>query len=410
MCRVLPARRWQDQLQLPLAEYGLSPGDEIKLFARVEDNDPAGGKGAESTVATVRIISQKDFEQLLQMRAGNGSVALQVPGRSAAIGAVAGAAPGTATGTGGRRSGGPGDGPAARKTAAVGCTDSEQAAAINESADHPLPYDVDQNLTEQLRRVGKQLNDAATALESAASTAGPPNRQLADALQKLAQQLDQNRQQFQQQAMQPLEHLAQIYPLMEDESRFVTLVLQQRDLSERLAAVKDSDKQDDPAVQAACADLEEEQRALREELADLLNDIEDHVSQLPDDASLDKLRQTATDFVAAVRDSGAAEAMSNAEMALAEFAGKRGYEEAKRAADILEGLLKKCDGMGGACQGCLAFQPTLSNCLGNTVQQLLAQAGFGSGAGGGQGKAWGAATAHVAEDRVMSDSTAGCRG
>ena len=34
--------QWNDQTYLPLAEYGVRPGDEITLFARVEDNDPAG--------------------------------------------------------------------------------------------------------------------------------------------------------------------------------------------------------------------------------------------------------------------------------------------------------------------------------------------------------------------------------
>src|SRR5262249_28061063 len=40
-----PPTRWQESLVLPLQNYGLSPGDEIKLYARVEDNDPAGAKG-----------------------------------------------------------------------------------------------------------------------------------------------------------------------------------------------------------------------------------------------------------------------------------------------------------------------------------------------------------------------------
>ncbi len=38
-------RRLDEQVLLPLARYGLEPGDVIKLFARVEDNDPAGTRG-----------------------------------------------------------------------------------------------------------------------------------------------------------------------------------------------------------------------------------------------------------------------------------------------------------------------------------------------------------------------------
>ena len=62
--------RWSASLILPLAAYGLEAGDEIKLFARVEDNDPAGAKGFETPVAVVRIISQEEFERMVRVRHG----------------------------------------------------------------------------------------------------------------------------------------------------------------------------------------------------------------------------------------------------------------------------------------------------------------------------------------------------
>ena len=54
-------RRVDESVRLPLDRYGLEPGDVIKLFGRVEDNDPAGAKGAESPIVTVRIVSQEEF-------------------------------------------------------------------------------------------------------------------------------------------------------------------------------------------------------------------------------------------------------------------------------------------------------------------------------------------------------------
>ena len=42
----------------------------IKLFARVEDNDPTGPKASESPVVVVRIISQSEFERMLRVRQG----------------------------------------------------------------------------------------------------------------------------------------------------------------------------------------------------------------------------------------------------------------------------------------------------------------------------------------------------
>ncbi|HEY1786319.1 MAG TPA: hypothetical protein VGG30_12245, partial [Pirellulales bacterium] len=69
------ATRFDGQQTLPLSAYGLEPGDVIKLFARVEDNDPSGVKGAESSLVTVQIISQKDFERMQRMREGLESLA-----------------------------------------------------------------------------------------------------------------------------------------------------------------------------------------------------------------------------------------------------------------------------------------------------------------------------------------------
>ena len=41
-----------------------------KLYARVEDNDPAGAKGSESPVVTVKIISNEQMQQMLLAREG----------------------------------------------------------------------------------------------------------------------------------------------------------------------------------------------------------------------------------------------------------------------------------------------------------------------------------------------------
>ena len=62
--------RFDGNEALPLSAYGLSPGDNIKLFARIEDNDPDGPKGFETPVVEVRIISQEQFESMLREREG----------------------------------------------------------------------------------------------------------------------------------------------------------------------------------------------------------------------------------------------------------------------------------------------------------------------------------------------------
>ena len=66
----IPPTRSDPQDRLPLSSFGLAPGDVIRLFARVEDDDPAGAKGSESPAVEVRIISQEEFERMLRAREG----------------------------------------------------------------------------------------------------------------------------------------------------------------------------------------------------------------------------------------------------------------------------------------------------------------------------------------------------
>jgi hypothetical protein len=140
-------------------------------------------------------------------------------------------------------------------------------------------------------------------------------------------------------------------------------------------------------------DLEAEQSRNRTELASLLDEIEEHVTQLPDEDDYDELRQTALEFVKAVRGSGASEAMTEAEEGLRDFSGKRGHTGAKKAADILEKFLGKCQGMGlgGAGGACLKFQPGMGsnpgmgNSIAQTIQQLLQNSGMPANGMGGQG-------------------------
>jgi hypothetical protein len=95
--------------------------------------------------------------------------------------------------------------------------------------------------------------------------------------------------------------------------------------------------------------------------------------------------------------------MSDAELALAEFAGTRAHEKATEAADLLESFLSKCQGMGEACANCLGlkFEPGMSECLATTAAQLLAEAGLRSGRGPGLGE--GAASGYSAQRGTMSN-------
>jgi hypothetical protein len=382
----LPPRRRQEQVYLPLQQFGLRPGDVIKLFGRVEDNDPSGAKGAESAVVSVQIISQEEFERMLRVQQGLAVLLSKYQQAQRRLENIAAEIEKLQD----ELSKLPADSPAAdearKKLTDLAEQLKKEQAAIEEAAQHLLPYDLDKKLSEKLTDLAKAVGEAAEEATQMADAKDAKNGDLAKQLQKLAEKLGAKRKKFDEEAAQPLEHFAKVFPLMEDQARFVELVAAQKDLAERLAAVKGKDQVDDPALKARMRDLEREQLRLREELLELLDKIETHAKQLPDEEQFAKLWESALAFAAAVRGSGAADTMAEAEAGLAEFSGTKGHEKAAEAAKILEGFLKKCEGMGQEGEACLAFQPTLSQCLGDTVAQMLAEAGLGSGKEGGFGQ------------------------
>jgi hypothetical protein len=374
-------RRVDEAVPLPLERYALEPGDVIKLFGRVEDNDPAGAKGTESPIVTVRIVSQEEFEQMLRTRGGAEamlskyyqarrrmeSLARQVEELQKKLAKVP---PGDKLAEGTRRA----LGDLCRSMA-------NEAEQLRKLAAHALPYDLDKFLTPQLQSLAQLNEDMAKDLERLEGEKDLHNARLAGALGNLAGRLAAARKQFDDRAAKPLEYFEAVFPLFVDENRFLALAHWQHDLAERLASLK-SRSQDDPRAKARMRDLEQEQRQIADTLAKLLDDIQEHIQKLPEVPELADLRRTAVEFVRDVRASGAAEAMSGAEAALAEFQADRARQKAEEAAAILDRFIKRCGGMGqGACHG-LGFQPTLSEGMGNTLGQLMAGMGPGSGMGG----------------------------
>ena len=385
--------RADESLYLPLASFGLEPGDEIKLFARVEDNDPAGAKGSESPVVTVRIISQEEFERMLRVRQGLQVLLSKYNEARRRMEALE-----ERIGEAQKELDQLESGEAADRNARARAQEMlerlrEESDALRKLAENALPYDLDKNMSPQIERLSRTTGEMADELEKLLKEAEPNAEAIARQLKKMAGQLGEQSRLFDESTAEPMEHFGKVFPLIADQSRFVMIVLRQIDLAERLAAVKGRDGQDDPALKGRMRDLEQEQAQIRRDLDALLDDVENHLTELPEGELYDPLRETAAKFVADVRASGAGEAMIEAEGALARFAGTRAHEKADEAAEILKKFLKQCQGgggMAGAGGKCLVFQPGLGNCMGNTIGQMLAEMGLGQGQGaGGMGSGMG---------------------
>ena len=404
--------RQEAKWSLPLAKYRVVPGDEIQLFARTEDNDPAGAKGAESPVTTITIIAIEEFQKLMLQKEGMKSVQAKyqqarryLENLAQALRDVEEAEKTLAAN--------PDSAEAAQKLqeAIAAAEKSAQGAAkaIDELSKQAMPIDIDQELAKGLQgmskmaaEMGKNLasmkKDPVASSDSSSKAPGlsqEQKEQLAEMLKKLGSE----QKKLNDDAIQPLENMQKIMPLVIDQQRFAQIAVQQRDLANRLNSLHQQSEASEDS-QRRIADLEAEQEQLRQSLDTLLDDIEAHANDLPtDDPELDALRDTAQRFVDGVRSSDAEMEMTSTQQGLlrADFASAQ--RDAVKAAEILESFLSECSGMGqSACENCKAqFKPSAgSSGFGNSIRQMLDMMGMKPGSsmnpGGkpGMGMGWGA--------------------
>src|SRR4029079_16164660 len=109
---------------------------------------------------------------------------------------------------------------------------------IAKNAGEDLPFDIDRKLHQSLydlaadvRAAGKKFDHEAAQLGLNASAANK-------AMDELRKQLGTKREACEKAATDPLNYLAKGFPLKEAEARFTDLYQRQRDLAERMEALK----------------------------------------------------------------------------------------------------------------------------------------------------------------------------
>lgn len=383
---VLPrlTQRWV----LPLKEYNLSPGDEIRVFARVEDNDPAGAKGAETEVATVRIISNEEFDKLNRRKSGAKSISSKYRNAQRRLEKLRNELQEIAAQL--KKEGDEGEITAETKAALEDWIQQWNAAAdaIEADANKPMPVDLDRNLVEQLKLLSTRMRQASDELAKKLDDDALTKPQLRKDLDDLLKRIAQNEEKIKQDAVDPVAEFERVFPFRKGQQQFLQLVRWQRDLSERLRPFENTARLT-AREKTRFRDLEVEQHRLRETLVRLLDELVGHAQALPVEQRWNRLRTSTLEFVAAVRESGATDEMSNAEAAIIDLDGNRAVDSAVRAADILASFLDtKGREMGDAADDALQFNPQLQDNLGQTMAQMLSEMGFGDGkpgAGSGEG-------------------------
>lgn len=382
---------------LDLPAYRLQPGDEIRLFARAEDNDPRQAKGAESPVTVVRIISVEQMQEMMVQQRGAESMQAKYQAANRYLEQLAErlreaeeAAEKLAQAAKDPSSSSPAEAAELQqKLQAAQQAAAEAADAIHKLSQHPMPVDVDRELSERLAQLASETKSMSESLSKMASSAGngqPMSPSDRESLQKMAEQLGGNRQKLQDHAIDPLGKMQAAMPLMVAQQEFVQMAAQQRDLATRLESLRSADPNSEQ-TQCRVAELESEQQQLRDSLNGLLDKIESQSAALPDDEEFQELKKTAKEFAQAVRASGASNAMSSAQQDLLKDQFPGASDQARQAAEILEKFIAQSEQMsncaGNSCR--MAFRPQQGGAkLGDSLQQLMAMMGMKPGSRAGQ--------------------------
>ena len=198
----MPPTRTDPQDRLPLSSFGLSPGDVIRLFARVEDNDPAGRQG----IGKPGRRSAHHFARGIRANAagarGVGSAGVEIPPGAAAAGVA---------GEGCRRLAEEIQEAAGDKKVSSSDREAlkqlarrlqEEADQLDAAAKHLLPYDIDQPLSQQLQRLARKLRAPCRRSGSTRfAIASSPARQLEQSLDDLQRELTGDEEEFDREAL-----------------------------------------------------------------------------------------------------------------------------------------------------------------------------------------------------------------
>jgi len=386
--------RQNQRFELPLPKYGLEPGDEIRLFARAEDNDPKGAKGTESPVTVIQIISIQEFQEMMLEREGAESMQAKYNAAERHLENFADAVRQAAEAA--KQAEANPDSAKANQELQAKLQQAQKVAAeatkaMNEMSKQAMPIDVDQSLAKELKEMADKTAEHAEQLQQMAQDqAGerPLTEEESKELSVMAQDNQDNRNDLKDKAIEPLDAMQAALPLMMAEDSFKQLVEQQRELAERMEGLKSASDPHDIKTQRRAAELEAEQDQIRQNLDQLLDRIESQSQQLDDSPDLSELKSSAQEFAQAVRDSKAMKKMADAQQGILSNNFNQAQQSADQAADELERFLKQCNGMSQAGEkACkLKFSPSRGGPgLGNSIKQMRQMLGKGKKKGSSRG-------------------------
>ena len=395
------------QETLDLADLGVQPGDVIEYYAVASDLHPGLPQTAASPAFRLMIISDEDFRAQRQAEETAEDLRARYEERAQELAQLAEAqralqeetkrmeqaltnrAAPTA-----EQQGRLADLKAAQEKLAAAARQTAENLA-REAEGEPV-FDVEKDFKQALAEHAKAVEQAARAMEQGAqqleqakqqaAAGAPPGGALAGAKghqQQALEQLDPASKDMNERVAQAGREIEDLFALYQDVEQFKYLLERQRALereSRTLAQRRNLDAEDLSRVAA----LGQEQAGVREQLAQLKQDLRAHAE--PAREQYPKVAKDAENIAAAIEELEIEGLMQQAAAALDRREAPQGHAQAKAAFDAMMSLVSQCNGAQGnaqaQCEARLRIQ--LNTSLGNTFGQL----GRGNKPGsGGQGLA-----------------------
>jgi hypothetical protein len=360
-----------------LGSLGVRPGDVIDYYFEATDNFPRGPNVSLSRMYRLEVVSQEQYEQFLRQLAARKALFEPYFKLGAWLKRLAERARN------------------AERQALAAASETEQAAAQKEAqslADdldkyhrdlgrllqHPTMFDMEQAFRSALVEQHTRLAETRKKLRSAAAGAPPNTKQLSEASNELNELAERE----EESVSEPARRIAAVAHLLARAGTFTRLAQAQASLAQMLRRFADRTNTLSRAEEMEVQELRDQQRRVQEGLSAMLASLPELLAKVPEEAEFEPLRADVNDFIKTVSDARIEPDMTDAVKALSEPDATTGYVLAQRAADKMDKLISRCQGMPQQGQQCLRFKPSLQQSFGNTLQQILAAMGMNEGQGG----------------------------
>lgn len=376
------ARSVESTAALDLGKLGVRPGDAIQYSFEAADNDPQGPNLALSRIYRLDIISEEQYRAILRQAAARQALFEQYAELGAWLRRLAERA---------RQL----DRKATAGTDDPRESEARDAAALAEDLDRYLHqlgqfmeqtalFDVEQAFRQTLGAQQARLAPHPQKLRDALAGGGLSSRtrrEVADLLDELTRTENED-------VAGPAQRIAAVATLLARADLFVKLAHEQAALAQWLGRFSDMTNTLSRLEQREVQALAEREQQVSQGLRALVQSLPELLGRLPAEDLFEPLRGDVNAFLKAVADAKIEPLLGDACRALSEPDLPSAQALARLAADEMDRLIGKSQGLPGQAQQCLRFKPSLQQAMGNTLAQILAALGSGSGGDGQNGYAW----------------------